>query len=105
LHGFSGTVNCLCFATRHKHQADVVQSHDYIWLFWQTLRCILYQGCCKWQCSMLCMVTSASRLAVIAEEAEGHLANNRLAALSGHGELSQEDSSEWELVSSDVDED
>lgn len=81
------------------------QSHDYIWLFWQTLRCILYQGCCKWQCSMLCMVTSASRLAVIAEEAEGNLANNRLAALSGHGELSQEDSSEWELVSSDVDED
>ena len=77
----------------------------YIWLFWQTLRSILYQGFCTWQCSMLCMVTSVSNLAVIAEEVEGHLANNRLAALSGHGELSQEDSTEWELVSSDVDED
>ncbi len=38
-------------------------------------------------------------------EQEDHLAHNRLAALSGHGELSQEDSSEWEIVSSDVDED
>ena len=47
----------------------------------------------------------SSHLAIVAEEEEGHLANNRLAALSGHGELSQEDSSEWELVSSDVDED
>lgn len=37
-------------------------------------------------------------------EHEDHLANNRLAALSGHGELSQQDSSEWELVSSDMDE-
>jgi len=77
----------------------------FIWLFWQTLRSVLCQGCCKWQYSMLCMGTNASHLAVIAEEAEGHLANNRLAALSGHGELSQEDSSEWELVSSDADED
>ncbi len=54
---------------------------------------------------MRCMVTSVSNLAVIVAEAEGDLANNRLAALSGHGELSQEDSSEWELVSSDADED
>ena len=44
-----------------------------------------------------------SHFAIVAEEAEGRLANNRLAALSGHGELSQEDSSEWELVSSDAD--
>lgn len=82
----------------------VVQSVHYTWLFWRTLRSILHHGCCKWQYSLLCMVTSLSNLAVIAEEA-GHLANNRLAALSGNGELSQEDSSEWELVSSDADED
>lgn len=44
------------------------------------------------------MGISASCPAVIAEEAEIHLGNNPLAALGGHGELSQGDSSEWELV-------
>lgn len=52
-----------------------------------------------------CSYEGPASIHVHQEEEEGHLANNRLAALSGHGELSQEDSSEWELVSSDVDED
>ncbi|DBA78877.1 hypothetical protein WJX77_008617 [Trebouxia sp. C0004] len=52
-----------------------------------------------------CFYEGPASIHVHQEEAEGHPANNRQAALSGHGELSQEDSSEWELVSSDVDED
>lgn len=42
--------------------------------------------------------------AVDAED-EGQLPHNFMAELTGHGELSQEDSSEWEIVSSDAGED